>query len=123
MLACESSKAPTTLSKLFEAWIAFNHLRLLQVGLLLSWVLAKRCNSSIQTESQRFQEFLKPTEYLLSNRFLRLPSLKPTENKPCTYLHLYTLFDCAHCGGGVRTVALALWIGCPQTRDLKRATT
>ena len=34
-----------------------------------------------------------------------------------------TLFDCAHCGGGVRTVALGLWIGCPQTRDLKRATT
>jgi hypothetical protein len=42
MLACESSKAPTTLSKLFEAGIAFNHLRLLQVGLLLSWVLAKK---------------------------------------------------------------------------------
>ena len=34
-----------------------------------------------------------------------------------------TLFDCAHCGGGVRTVALALWIGCPQTQDLKRSTT
>jgi len=34
-----------------------------------------------------------------------------------------TLFDCAHCGGGVRTVALALWIGCPQIRDLKRPTT
>ena len=34
-----------------------------------------------------------------------------------------TLFDCAHCGGGVRAVALALWIGCPHTRELKRATT
>jgi len=36
---------------------------------------------------------------------------------------LFTQFDCAHCGGGVRTVALALWIGCPQTWHLKRATT
>ena len=40
-----------------------------------------------------------------------------------TYEFVDTLFDCAHCGGGVRTVALALWRGGPQTRDLKRATT
>jgi hypothetical protein len=39
-----------------------------------------------------------------------------------TYEPAHILFDCAHCGGGVRTVALALWIGCPQTQDLKKAT-
>ena len=86
-------------------------------SVIYCWIAARRTISGCFSKLARVicsREVGKARSFLCSLR-----SVKPTP----TYQRIYTLFDCAHCGGGVRTVALALWIGCPQTRDLKRATT
>ena len=62
MLACESSKAPTTLSRLLEVMTGFKHPRHLQVGLLFTWALAKKaemklsihCRESLHTYFQQY---------------------------------------------------------------------
>jgi hypothetical protein len=87
MLACEPSKAPTTLSRLLEVLLVLQYPRQLQVGLLFTWALEKKAGRAFNLLNLNGYSLQRITAYLFSTVLRRSSNLQKILSQTAFYAY------------------------------------